>query len=66
MNAGKLRDLEAEDMRRIRDERLASRKRAARPVIEDGGCWAHAAEASQSTPNTVKRWAEEGGWKVSS
>lgn len=64
MNAGKLRQLETDDARRIREERLESRKRTARRVVEDGGCWADAARASASSPETVKRWAQEGEWKV--
>lgn len=66
MNAGKLREIETADTRRLHEERLASRKRVARRVLEDGGCWAHAAEAAASTPGTVKAWAKEGGWKVPS
>lgn len=56
------RDLDSEGMRQVRELDLNARKRAARRVVESGGCVAEAAAASRTSAKTVKRWAAEGRW----
>lgn len=53
------RRLDAEDMRRIREERLETRKRAAFRVLDSGGTAEEAARAAGADCRTVIKWKKE-------
>lgn len=59
MSTDHQRRLDAEDMRRIREENVATRKRAAFRVLDSGGEVREAARAAGADYRTVIRWKRE-------
>jgi gamma-glutamyltranspeptidase len=57
----KQRRIDTEQMRKVREEKLATRKRAAFRVLDAGGTWSDAAVAASASHDTVKMWAREAG-----